>query len=627
MCGIAGIVGSAVNGSASRREALDLALDRLRHRGPDDRGSGRFGPVDLGMTRLAIIDLEGGRQPATSSRGHGLVMNGEIYNYVELRAELGEEHFVSQSDTEVLLRAWERWGARCLDRLVGMFAFALFDPASGELVLGRDRLGQKPLYFFESTSSTLLFASELKALVAMADALGHSLSLSDQAVYDYLSLGVVPQPYTVYRDVYAVPPASTLTYRPECGLKIRPYWALRPEPKLGITYGEAQQRVRALMSDAVQLRLRADVPVGVFLSGGLDSTVVAYEASRVSNHGLRTFTVSVGDPTRDESAVAARTARMLRTEHRELRLDVVPRDELERLVDHYDQPYADSSAIPSLAIARLAREHTKVVLNGDGGDEIFAGYRRYLAATWAGWVPPPLGRQLAPLAAHLASHQPRRSLPGFAARFVRGIAADPADRYLLWLCDVLGESDKRDAWQKAAQRPTEAWVGEQLPLAGDPLDRQLLADIRINLLSDLLVKMDIATMAASLEARSPFLDHRLAEFAFRLPARYRVRGGKLKAVLRDAYRGLIPDEVIDGKKRGFEVPLERWLSDDLRPLVFDLIGAPNAKVKAFLEGRFVDDILERRTMKDRNWPHIVYSLLVLELWLRRKSPTPLPARP
>lgn len=655
MCGIVGAVGLSQLPTEECRQLRREVLDRLRPRGPDSVGeypspsshaspSGEplaDEPVWLGIRRLAVIDVDGGDQPVfNEDRSVAVVCNGEIYNHVELRRELSDRghRFTTRSDTEVLAHLYEERGENLCTPLRGMFAFALWDRRRQRLLLARDRFGQKPLYWAHLPSGALpsgaappgkiLFASEIKALLPLLRAAGVSPTLSEQGLYDYLSLAVVPQPATIWQEIRTLPPATLLTVD-KGEIRTRRYWSLErdapgePAPSFRRAAGEVRERI----AEAVRLRLRSDVPLGVFLSGGLDSSIVAWEAAREVGSDLHTFTVSVEDPELDEAAEAEAFARHLGVRHQLLPLRVAPRDELERLVEVFDQPFADPSALPSLAIARLARQSVTVVLNGDGGDEIFAGYRRYLAARYG----ESLDRLLGPLLrlAPGSTSSSRRSAAGLLQRLVRGLRLDPGGRYLAWTTDMLREEDKREIWRGSDLRSTESWIESQLRSAGEGagsegcerdlsrLAEQRAGDRAVNLLSDLLVKMDMATMAASLEARSPFLDHRLAELAHRLPDRYLVRRGRLKAVLREAYRGLLPAEVLRRKKRGFEIPLATWLAGELAEMVGDLVGSPRARVRAWLDGAAIDDLLAGRRFQDRNHAYLVYSLLVLELWLRR----------
>ncbi len=620
MCGInGGWVEAGIE-----RSAIERSLDAMIHRGPDDWGVFQEHPVFLGNRRLSIIDLDTGRQPIfNEDRSVAVVLNGEIYNYKELIPDLRSRGhvFATKTDTETLVHLYEEEGTDMMRRLRGMFAFAIWDSRRRRLFVARDRFGKKPLYYSQR-DGRLIFASELKALRVLAGAVGERWSVREQGVYDYLSLGAIPQPETVFEGVHALPPASWMTYDGG-SLEIKEYWRLECTPRNVESYMNVMPAVRELISDAVRIRLRSDVPLGVFLSGGIDSSVIAYEASRQVGASLKTFTIRVNDPKLDESHVARRTAESLGVENTVLTLEIDPLEDLESVIRLYDQPFADASALPSMRVSRLAAEHVKVVLNGDGGDELFAGYRRYLAFHYGrllGWLP----RSALAVAGRFLQERSgpggRRSSTAFAARLMRGLASTPGERYLIWTLDMLGERDKARIGRMGPVRPTEAWIEENTPMhtpAG--LDRAMLMDQRVNLLSCLLVKMDIASMSASVEARSPLLDHHTAEFAARLPESYKIRYGKTKALLRDAYDGLLPPEVIHGPKRGFEPPILAWLNNDLRELLLDTLGSTDARVTSYLDRSFVDELIAGKIMTDRNWAYIVYALLVLELWLREEE--------
>jgi asparagine synthase (glutamine-hydrolysing) len=502
--------------------------------------------------------------------------------------------------------------------LRGMFAFAIWDGRRRRLFLARDRLGKKPLYLAR-TSAGLVFASELKALLPLMRAGGLGEPRLDQrSLYDYLSLGCVPQPRTIYDGVTMLPP-GTWCSADTSGIRSERYWSPCQAPPARVpSYENTLARTRELVGDAVRARLQSEVPLGVFLSGGLDSTVVAYEAARAMGSDLRTFTVGLQDEQLDESPVASRTARMLGVKHEVLVLDPVSETDLRTVATHFDQPFADPSAIPSFAISRAARQFVTVVLNGDGGDETFGGYRRHAAAALAPWlqcVPAGLVAAGARILAGFSEH--RRSPLGFASRFARGLATRDGVRYLHWTTDLLKEDLKNRIWLGDPQAATESWLATVAPDAPTPLRRQMLTDIDVNLASGLLVKMDMASMAASLEARSPLLDHTLFEFTAGLPDTYLIRGTRTKRLLRDAYADCLPTEVVTGRKKGFEIPLRQWLTTGLRSMVLDLLGRPSAFVRRWLDGRFVDRLLTFEPFPDMRWEGIVYSLLVLELWAEK----------
>ncbi|MBI5251481.1 MAG: asparagine synthase (glutamine-hydrolyzing) [Desulfomonile tiedjei] len=614
MCGIAG--GWTSSGISSR--AVEKSLDAIRHRGPDDSGIFFEGPVFLGNRRLSIIDLEGGKQPISNEDGSvWVVFNGEIYNYLELIADLRSKGhaFRTRTDTEALVHLYEEYGTSLSQRLRGMFAFAIWDSRERLLYLSRDRFGKKPLYYTLS-GEQLLFASELKALRPLAQEVGIQWTVRDQAIFDYLSLGFVPQPETLFEDVFSLGAGEWMVYD-GAELKIEKYWSLQYVPKAAKGYKMVLEEARNLVAESVRLRLRSDVPLGVFLSGGIDSSVIAYEASRALGGSLNAFTVKMPDELLDESDVAARTAKHLNIRHTVLSLELDPLSDIQEVVRVYDQPFADPSAIPSLRVSRLAAEHVKVILNGDGGDEVFAGYRRYLAARYGSmlaWLPAAALAGLGSLLQGRASN--RRSIMGFIARTLRGLACERAEQYLNWTLDMLRQTDKDKLWLRPAMRQTEEWIDSVLPEGLSPLDTLLCGDVRIILLGDLLVKMDMATMAASIEARSPLMDHELAQFAAGLPDSYKISNGVTKSVLRDAYADILPREVIRGGKRGFEPPLTKWLRSELRPLLIDSLGSNSAEVRSYIDGSFIDSLLQGKTFMHGNTSTLLYALLVLELWMR-----------
>lgn len=615
MCGICG---AWLIDNPEIEKALGKSLTAMRHRGPDGEGTHFESGVALGMRRLAVIDVEGGQQPLWNETNDvGVIFNGEIYNYLELLEECRQRGHAlkTRSDTEVIVHLYEDSPEGFVERLRGMFAIAIFDRRRQQLVLARDRFGKKPLFYAPAAGNGLVFASELKGLLPLLRSNGMQPEIEPQAIYDFLSLGSVPQPATVYKGVMAVPPGHLLVADRD-GHRLQSYWNPTFEPKFGGTYEEAQILVRQRIEEAVRLRLRSDVPIGCFLSAGIDSSIVTHEASKVVGDQLRTFTVASDDPALDESSVASRTARQFGVRNTVLNLDIDPVRDLTFLVNAYDQPFADASAIPSLEVSRAAREQVTVVLSGDGGDELFGGYRRHVATqstTGLAWLPQPLIANIANLLS--PESQPRRSMLGLVGRMLRGVSLPPEERYLVFTADMLREADKRSAWHSTV-RSTESLVLGNLDKRLNALDMQMNAELRMNLLSTLLVKADIANSAHSLEGRSPFLDHELAEIALRLPANFRVRGRRPKAILRDAYSAFLPKEVVRGKKRGFEVPLAAWLQGPWHGLVNDCLGASDARSLNFVDRALLLQVLDPNSWLDRNKAYITYAFLVLELWLR-----------
>lgn len=615
MCGIVAGYTSGV----MAHEVIEASLNIILHRGPDDSGIFQEASAFLGNRRLSIIDVAGGHQPVyNEDKSVVVVLNGEIYNYLELIEHLEKlgHFFRTRSDTECLVHLWEDYGTEMCKLLRGMFTFAIWNTKSESLFVARDRFGKKPLFYCEPEQGSIVFASELKALRVLCSASGFEFSISDQAIYDYISFGVVPQPTTIYNGVHALEAASWMLFN-KTGIEKERYWRFDYQNITTRTYPDTLQRIGELVNESVSLRLRSDVPLGIFLSGGIDSSVVAVEASRCSSGHLQSFTVTMPDPELDESVRALAVSKSLGLRNTLLPMTLDPVNDLAKVVGHFDQPFSDSSALPTWKIASMAREHVKVVLTGDGGDEMFAGYRRHLAAVWLEWFSFMSGSKdgfLKKCLGRLGSR--RRSFTGFMARFARLLSTTGGERYLTMTTDMLTERDKAKVWLGSAQRPTEEWI-EQIELQdSDEFYRQLDADININLLSDLLVKMDMSTMANSLEARSPLLDHKLAEFVATVPRKFLCDGRRTKGLLRDAYRGLLPKEILDGKKKGFEVPLGSFLKNELRPMLMDTLAQPDSMVGSYLSRDFLNVLINGSEMEERNKPYILYALLVLELWLR-----------
>ena len=614
MCGIIGIWDHK---QRLKQGQFQKCLDSLTHRGPDDYGIYENDGLFLGMRRLSIIDIEGGNQPMVSSDGDRyLVFNGEIYNYIEIRDRLKARgmSFKSASDSEVLLNSLEK-GESGIEDLRGMFAFAHFHKSREELLLCRDRLGVKPLYYLDKPGDCFLFASELKGIVSLCKTLNIKLEIDPTAVYHYLSFLNVPQPRSIYKGIRSMRAGEYMTIRKEGISNVEKYWTPDYHPKFTGSLSKAIERSREIIKESVKIRLRSDVPLGIFLSGGLDSSVVAYEASKLGVD-LKTFTVSiVGDQQFDESKVAKNTARQLGLDNIVLPLEMNVNETIQKVVSQYDQPFADPSAIPSLGISELASEYVKVVLNGDGGDEQFAGYRRYVLARHlrkVGGVP-----KLAGLVLNAISKNPeRRSTLGFFKRMMRiaGIE-DPEDVYIALTTDTLLSSDKKSIWLNEVI-DLESVFENSVYQDMSSLDQQLFADLNLNLLSGLLVKMDIASSAYSLEARSPFLDHQLYEFTAKLPGKYKINRGATKYVLRKAYETQLSNEVVWGKKKGFEVPLNRWLNSELSEMKNDLLLNKSSLIYDYLDYEVVNPMIQYKSHSDKNLDYVIYSLIVLELWLQ-----------
>ncbi|MGH7856780.1 MAG: asparagine synthase (glutamine-hydrolyzing), partial [Candidatus Binatia bacterium] len=555
MCGIAGKL-NLDPAEPVAAETVRAMCAALRHRGPDDDGFLFDGPVGMGMRRLSIIDLSTGRQPIRNEDGSvWVVYNGEIYNFPELRRSLeaAGHRFYTATDTEVIVHLYEEHGEDFVERLAGMFAIALWDRRERKLILARDRLGIKPLYY-HLDGRRLLFGSEIKAI--LEDDVDRDLDL--QALHDYLSLNYVPGPRSIFRSIRKLPPAHLLV----CAagrVRLRRYWELRCSTEnAGRPVESLCEELHDLLEDTVRGHLLSDVPVGVFLSGGLDSGSLVALASRVTNGPVRTFSIGFDDPSYDELAEARAVVRKFGTDHHEMivRPDAVTL--LPALVRAFDEPFADSSAIPVYCVSRLAREHVKVVLSGEGGDEVFGGYETYAAYKIAALyrrLPSLLATQLIPfLVRQLPVSHRRVSFDYKAKRFVEKALLPPVDGHFGW--KVIFSEDAKAALYAGGPNGFESPIGawrEAYARCGspEPLTRLQHVDLEIYLPDDILVKADRMSMASSLEARVPYLDHRVVEFAASLPASLKVHGLTKKYLLRRTMAPHLPKRIVNGRKRGF----------------------------------------------------------------------------
>ncbi len=628
MCGIAGIVAE----KGGMNEALVRPMiDAQAHRGPDAWGAWADGVCALGHRRLSIIDLsEAGRQPMANDDGSiRITFNGEIYNFQSLRAELESlgYRFRTRTDTETIIHAYEQWGIDCLQKLRGMFAFGLWDQRRRRLLLARDRVGKKPL-FYTQTGSGFLFASELQGLLANGEV---AREVYPPAIDAYLSYGYVPAPHTAFKNVFKLPPAHYLTVdlsssSPDVpdvpNVKVERYWSLEYLPKLEISEAEACHILREKMTEAVRLRMISDVPLGAFLSGGIDSSIVVGLMAQQSAQPVKTFSIGFKEAAYNELDHARRIAGKWNTEHHEFIVEPNALEILPTLVRHYGEPYADSSAVPTFCVSQMTRQHVTVALNGDGGDESFAGYERYLGNQIAERIRAVPGIEMAArtLRKLIPDSMDPKSRMQQAQRFLSVATQPMAERYPRWLTFFAPEAKSQMYNQDFAAHLNAArdgWLGSlfaKLPEL-DAIDAAMAVDVMSYLPYDLLVKVDITSMANSLETRSPFLDHEVMEFAARLPGKLKVRGRQLKYLLKTAFADLLPPENVHRRKMGFGVPVGQWFRGPLRELLCDSLLL-EARSRSYFQplqiARLVDEHLnERADHSFRLW-----NLLMLELWQR-----------
>ena len=621
MCGIAGTVGpDGLADPVLVRRMCDL----LVHRGPDDEGLHAEPVAALGMRRLAIVDVAGGRQPVSNEDGTVVAVgNGELYNFPELRADLLRRghRFTSVGDTECLVHLYEEYGDELVHHLRGMFAFAIWDARQQRLLLARDRVGKKPLYWRE-TGAGVAFASEAKALLADR---GFTPRLDLVALHHYLTWQYVPAPWSIYAGVAKLPPGHLLTWQGGV-TRVRPYWRLDATEQPVTDEASAAERLRELLLDAVRVRLVGERPLGAFLSGGVDSSAVVAAMARLSSGPVRTFSIGFDDARYDERQYARLVAQRYGTEHHELVVRPPAGAELRALLSdlawHFDEPFADPSAVPSLAVARLCRPHVTVVLTGDGGDECFGGYQRYAVMRRLGPLPALPRWRVFDRLGRLADRAAPRTLPRRAGRLLQLMGEPPVARYAqmmtmfsagelaaLYTDDVRAELSGVDSLallEDASHRSR----------AGDPLGRLIDADINTYLPGDLLAKVDVTTMANSVEARSPLLDQHLLAWAAGLPTRLKVRGGTTKYLFKRAMADWLPAEVVDRPKKGFGVPLARWLRDDVRELAWGLLTDDTARGRGLFRPEAVRTMLRRHADGADEGRHL-WALLQFELWHRR----------
>lgn len=636
MCGITGGVWTDPRRSISAN-LLQSMTDVIRHRGPDDNGhwlaqlpSYLHHPemgVALGFRRLSIIDVAGGHQPlCNEDQTVWLVFNGEIYNYRELRLRLeGAGHqFRTDSDSETIVHLWEDLGPDCLQHFNGMFAMAIWDSKKRTLFLARDRLGKKPLYYWHR-SGQLVFGSELKTLTQIPD---FPRQIDPRAIDLFLTYQYIPHPYTIYSGVNKLSPGHYALYH-EGHLEVKKYWNIDLDYEAKITEGEAREELTRLLNDSIRLRLRSDVPLGAFLSGGIDSSLIVRLAQAQLDQPLHTFSIGFSEADYDETHFAKQVAEAVGSIHEEFRVTPDAVGVLDQLAWHYDEPFGDSSSIPTWYLCQLTRSRVTVALSGDGGDELFGGYDRYRALQWSTWFDcVPAGFVLG--SRWFQSLRPsakRRSFLRRLQRFGKALSEPLARRYMNWIQifpeDLRGELYDDDflarlpgedpfefvhtAWSKTAHR--------------DLVNRASLTDLVTYLPCDLMCKVDIASMAHSLEARQPFLDYRLVEFAASLPGRLKLRGAKGKRILRTTFKKQLPPVIWNRPKMGFGVPLAKWFRHDLRSRVEETLLADDAYCRSFFRPEMVRRLVSQHMQGEVNHQYRLWQLLMLETWLRRWKPS------
>jgi asparagine synthase (glutamine-hydrolysing) len=617
MCGIAGIASAGQPAAGLVRQMCDT----LVHRGPDGSGFHDDDHAALGMRRLAIIDVAGSQQPVyNEDRTVAAVFNGEIYNFRQLREDLRRRghRLVTNGDSECLVHLYEDYGDDLVHRLRGMFAFAIWDATARRLLLARDRVGKKPLYWRDDGTS-LAFGSELKALVADP---AFRRRIDPVALHHYLTYQYVPAPWSIYQGIQKLPPGHLLSWQDGVA-KVSRYWRLDSTQRPVQSIPEAAEQLRSLLLDATKVRMLSERPLGAFLSGGVDSSAVVAAMARQTSGPVKTFSIGFENAQFDERAHARRVAEFYGTDHREFVVTPAATDVLPTLAWHFDEPFADASAIPSFYVAQMSSQQVTVVLTGDGGDESFGGYQRYAMMGMSGLIPVP--RIARPRLRALGSLAVRRSRPGSwpgTAGRIAEVLSQPVPRRYARLMSYFTPEQKLDLYTRAL-RDRLADVDSYVLLdeayaesrARSDAGRLMDVDVQTYLPGDLLPKVDITTMACSLEARSPFLDHHLMEWAAGLPGRYKVRLWTTKFLLKQAMLPWLPADLVTRRKQGFGVPIASWLRTDLRDLSRDVLTDSTARSRGLFRPEAVSALLSEHD-QGINHSTRIWALIQFELWHR-----------
>lgn len=632
MCGIVGIF-DLQGGRDISADLLQRMNHRQRHRGPDAAGLHREAGLGLGHRRLSIIDVAGGQQPLSDAQGGVvLVFNGEIYNFQALQRELGQfgHVFRTHSDTEVIVHAWKQWGERCVDHFNGMFAFALWERSSQTLFLARDRLGEKPLYYALPGDGCLLFASELKGLLAYP---AMPRRLDEQAVEEYFAYGYVPEPRCIFQSAYKLAPGHTLTARRGQPLPAsRAYWDIPFQPRSPLSDAQAGDELIARLRAAVKLRMVAEVPLGAFLSGGVDSSAVVAMMAGCQAQPVQTCSISFGDPQFNEARHAEAVARRYGTQHHAVQVEQDDFALLDQLAGLYDEPFADSSALPTWRVCQLARQRVTVALSGDGGDENLAGYRRYKwfmhEERWRNMLPASVRR---PLFGALAGVYPKAD---WAPRFLRakstfeGLARDSVAAYFHGV-SIMSDGMRQRLFSASMRRALDGYQAiavMQRHAAASPAPAGLsliqYLDLKTYLPGDILTKVDRASMAHGLEVRVPLLDHQLVEWMSNLPPDLKLRGGTGKYLFKQALRPFLPDDILYRPKMGFSVPLAIWLRGPLRERLQQRLRGPVLAECGLFDAAYIDELLAQHASSRRDHSAPLWSLLMFEAFLRQTLGAP-----
>ena len=622
MCGIAGFISKTDGRSDERAATLDAMCRVITHRGPDEQGTAVVGRAALGMRRLSIIDLATGQQPIYNSDDTKLIVfNGEIYNYLELKKDLESRghKFRTNSDTETIIHAYDEYGANCVKKLRGMFAFAIWDIREQSLFMARDRVGKKPLFYTLTADGEFVFGSELKVLLTHG---GVTREIDHGALDAYMTFGYVPEELCIFKGVHKLEPGHFLIYK-NGEIRTEKYWDFDYSlAKLEDTEDEIAGDLLTKLRDAVKVRLISEVPLGAFLSGGVDSSAIVGLMSQVMDTPVKTFSIGFNEDSFNELKYARVAAKHFETDHHEFIVTPDLVNVVDDLVWHFDEPFADSSALPTYMVSKLAREHVTVILSGDGGDELFAGYTRYVTdRNRSGLEHLPRGIRknlMRPLSAALPHNAPGKN-------YLFNISLDAAGRYIDSISHFNGPR-KRKLYSEATQNKMNGSfaLGEKLyrQIAGssgdgDQIDNLLYLDSKTYLPGDILTKVDRMSMASSLEARSPLLDHKLIEYVTRIPSHLKLKGNQTKYIFKKAVSGFVPPEILHREKQGFGVPINEWINLQLKDRIRETLADRRTLERGYFDAKYIRLLLDEHARGRRDHSYPLWTLWMLELWHRK----------
>ncbi len=623
MCGIAGFITKNQDSPTVERELLlDKMCKIITHRGPDEQGVNVDGRAALGMRRLSIIDLAGGQQPIfNEDNSMFIVFNGEIYNYLELKKDLENRGhiFRTNSDTETILHAFEEFGENCVDYLRGMFAFAIWNKRDESLFIARDRVGKKPLFYSLTENGEFVFGSELKSLLLNKN-IAREIDFS--ALDSYLTFGYVPEEFCIFKNVQKLLPAHTLTFK-NGKIETKKYWDFNYiQPVELKTEGEYIERLQELIVESVKVRMISEVPLGAFLSGGVDSSAIVGTMAKLSEIPVKTFSIGFNEDSFSELKYARMAAKHFNTEHHEFVVTPDLVDIIDDLVWHFDEPFADSSALPTYMVSKMARDFVTVVLSGDGGDELFAGYTRYVTdKKRSGLAKLPKSLRTGVLQ-NIAAKLPHGA-PG--KNYIHNVSLDSVDRYIDSVSHF-NQPRRKALYSKdfSAKLNGSFGAGESLFQAfansvstDNETDKLLYLDSKTYLPSDILVKVDRMSMATSLEARTPLLDHKLIEFVTQIPTKYKLNGLETKHIFKKSLEGIVPKEILYREKQGFGVPIGEWINTKLRDRIHGTLSEPKTLQRGYFDAKYIQTLLDEHSSGRRDNSHHLWILWMLELWHRK----------